>query len=66
MLWIWKGWNESYIIRKSVLDINSNLLIPWSLQPDGLDLRYSKLWILFDQVVKVWKGFEYLPQTLIF
>jgi len=36
--------------RNWVFVINSDFLIPISLQPNVTNLRYLKLWILFDQI----------------
>ena len=30
---------------------NSDFIIPLSLQPNVVDLRYFKLWIMFDQMI---------------
>ena len=37
-----------------VFDTNSDFLIPISLQPNVVDLRYFKLWILLHQIILVW------------
>ena len=37
-----------------VFATTSYVLILISLQPIVLDLRYFKLWILFDQIIYVW------------
>ena len=41
---------------------NSDFLIPLSLQPNVVDPRYFKLWIMMDQIIKVWniKGLRHL------
>ena len=40
--------------RSWVFDTNSDFLIPISLQPNVVDLRYFKLWILLHQIILVW------------
>ena len=37
--------------RNWVFVTNSDFLIPISLQPNVVDLRYFKLWILLDQII---------------
>ena len=41
-------------------DTNFNFLIPLTLQPNVVDLRYFKLWIMLNQIIQVWniKGFQ--------
>ena len=40
--------------RSWVFVINSDFLIPASLQPNVVDLRYFKLWIALHQIILVW------------
>ena len=40
--------------RNWVFATNSDFLASISLRPDVVDLRYSKIWTLFDQIVIVW------------
>ena len=44
----------SYIKRNWVFATNSDFLILISYEPNVIDLRYFKLWILLDQVILVW------------
>ena len=37
-----------------VFDTNSDFIIPISLQPIVVDLRYFKIWILLHQIILVW------------
>ena len=48
-----------------VFATNSDFIIPISLNPDGLDLKYVKLWILLDQIILVdpFKKFESVAKT---
>ena len=50
--------NFSNFSRNWIFATNSNFLFPISLQPN---FRYFKLWILLDQIIKVWdiKGLHY-------
>ena len=48
-------------LKKWVYATNSNFLNPLFLQPDVVDLWYLKIWILFDQIVKVWKKQRLTP-----
>ena len=45
-----------------VFATNSDFLITISLEPNVVDLRYFKLWILLDQIIWVWniiKGLQH-------
>ena len=48
-LYFWSLWSD--IQRNWVFVTNSDFLIPISLQPNVVDLRYFKLWILLDQIM---------------
>ena len=57
--------------RNWVFATNSDFLIPISLHPNVLDLRFFKLWILLDQIITVWNiwishnwKFEFVAQFL--
>ena len=49
---MWRNW---------VFATNSDFLITISLQPNVVDLRYFKLWILLNQIIRVWniKGLQH-------
>ncbi len=47
-------------LRNWVFATNSDFLITISLKPNVVDLRYFKLWILLNQIIRVWniKGLQ--------
>ena len=45
---------NSFWQRNWVFGTNSDLIIPISLQPNVVDLRSFKLWILLHQIILVW------------
>ena len=52
---------ENFVQRSWVFATNSDFLITISLEPNDVDLRYFKLWILLDQIIWVWniKGLQH-------
>ena len=61
--WIQRVQSPKHIIQRNwVIAPNANSLIPLSLQFNVVDLRYFKLWILMDEIIKVWniKGLRHL------
>ena len=53
--------NENFRQRNWVFATNSDFLITISLEPNVTDLRYFKLWILWNQIIRVWniKGLQH-------
>jgi len=43
--------SPDFLQRNWVFATNSDFLIPKTLQPNVADLKYFKLWILFDQII---------------
>ena len=65
-----KKLNKEWKVRKKrnwVFATNSNFPIVITLQPNVVDLRYFKLWILLDQIIQVWniKGLQYLVAGIL-
>ena len=53
--------NDNFRQRNWVFATNSDFLITISLEPNVTDLRYFKLWILLNQIIRVWniKGLQH-------
>jgi len=53
-------------IQEGFLTTNSNFQIPLSFNSDIVYLRYFKIWILLDQIVKVWniKGLRHQVERI--
>ena len=76
MLWVWRSTHTKLLHFKSernwVFATNSDFIITISLEPNVVDLRYFKLWILLTTLIWVWNitslhhrvlkilGFKYL------
>ena len=63
----WERWTLQFLIRllvkqrNCVFATNSDFLIPISLEPNVVDLRDFKLWIMLDQTIKVWNIYRFAP-----
>ena len=58
----WVSWKFSVIWERNwVFATNSDFLITISLEPNVTDLRYFKLWIMLNQIIRVWniKGLQH-------
>ena len=53
--------------RGGNININYDFLVSISVQPNVVDFRYFKLWMLLDKIIKVWniKGLHYQGPNVV-